>query len=186
MSKQEHEEKNTKTTTEQENDGADSDESTAKSNGDVQKQEEKTTSQERDEYLEGWKRAQADLQNLKKRHEEERSLFVSVGKESLLRDLVPMLDNFEAAFSNRDVWESVDKNWRIGIEYIYNQFKETLINNGIRQVGEVGETFDANIHESIEAQDEGNSVIEVRQKGYVMGEKVIRPAKVVIGVQKES
>ena len=133
-----------------------------------------------DEYLLGWQRAQADLQNLKKRHDEERALFTGLGKEALLRDLIPMIDNFEAAFSNKDAWESVDQNWRVGIEYIYQQFLEVLSNNGIESYGTIGDKFDSLLHEPIESEGEGAVVKEVRQKGYKMGEKVVRPAKVVV------
>ena len=142
---------------------------------------EKTDAELAAENLAGWQRATADLENMRKRHDEERALFVNVGKESLLRDLIPMMDNFEAAFSNREVWESVDQNWRVGIEYIYNQFNEVLSRHGIEKIGAVGETFNASIHESVESYGDSNEVTVVRQTGYKMGDKVVRPAKVVLG-----
>lgn len=142
---------------------------------------ELTAEQQRDLNMAGWQRATADLQNLKKRHEEERAMFTAIGKESLLRDLIPMMDNFEAAFSNKEAWEAVDQNWRVGVEYIYNQFQEVLSNNGIESIGKVGETFNAQLHESIESHGDSEEITEVRQKGYKMGDRVIRPAKVVLG-----
>ena len=147
---------------------------------------EKTVEQERDEYLAGWQRAQADLQNLKKQHAEERSVFTTLGKEALLQDLIPMLDNFDAAFSNKEVWESVDQNWRVGIEYIYKQFHETLKQHGVEAFASEGEIFDTLLHEPVETvatkdDKEKGAIVKVMQKGYKIGERVIRPAKVKVG-----
>jgi molecular chaperone GrpE (heat shock protein) len=57
---------------------------------------------ERNEYLDGWQRARAEMVNLKKSHLEEKKLFTSLGKESFLEDVIPILDNFDAAFSNKE------------------------------------------------------------------------------------
>lgn len=140
---------------------------------------------EKKEYLDGWQRARAEIINLKKVHEEEKKLFTSLGKESFLREIIPILDNFEAAFSNQEVWEKVDKNWRIGIEYIYQQFLEILTNNGVKQIGKVGENFDEKIHSALEniiTKDlqKNNQLAEIIQKGYQIKDKIIREAKVKI------
>lgn len=140
---------------------------------------------EKKEYLDGWQRARAEIINLKKVHEEEKKLFTSLGKESFLREIIPILDNFEAAFSNQEVWEKVDKNWRVGIEYIYQQFLEILINNGVEQTGKVGENFDEKIHSALEniiTKDlqKNNQLAEIIQKGYKIKDKIIREAKVKI------
>jgi len=137
---------------------------------------------EKQEYLEGWQRARADIANLKKSHDEEKKLFTSIGKEKMLAELVPVLDNFNAAFQG-EAWENVDKNWRIGVEYIHKQFLDILENNGISEFGEVGEDVDFKKHEILEEVDGGekDKVVQVVQKGYKMGEKIIRPAKVKVG-----
>tara|TARA_B100000378_G_scaffold268961_1_gene256586 strand:- start:185 stop:760 length:576 start_codon:yes stop_codon:yes gene_type:complete len=147
---------------------------------------EKTAEQERDEYLAGWQRAQADLQNLKRQHEQERALFTNVGKEAVLRDLIPMLDNFEAAFSNKEAWEATPESWRVGIEYIYNQFQAVLEKHGVTTYGQIGDAFDAAIHEPVasepvEDEAQKNTITAVVQKGYKIGDKVVRAAKVKVG-----
>ncbi len=73
------------------------------------KEKIKKLEEEKREYLEGWQRERAEMANLKKRHGEEKKLFTALGKEALIMDLVPILDNFEAAFSNKEAWEKVDK-----------------------------------------------------------------------------
>lgn len=143
--------------------------------------EEERIVRERAEYLDGWQRSQAEIKNLQKRHDEERKMFTTLGKESLLQDLIPMLDNFDAAMSNKEVWESVDANWRMGIEYIHQQFVATLENNGVVQFGAVGDVFDTGLHDPVSSEGEGDTVIEVLQKGYKIGDRVVRPAKVKLG-----
>jgi len=147
----------------------------------VEETPEQITERERAEYLDGWQRAQAELVNLKKRHEEDRKMFTTLGKESLLQDLIPMLDNFDAAMANKEVWESVDANWRMGIEYIHNQFVQTLENNNVVVFGVVGDAFDTALHEPVESEGEGEVITAVMQKGYKVGDRVVRPAKVKLG-----
>lgn len=144
---------------------------------------------ERNEYLDGWQRARAEMVNLKKSHLEEKKLFTSLGKESFLEDVIPILDNFDAAFSNKEAWGKVDEGWRTGVEYIYSQFKTVLENNGVDQFGEVGDVFDEKKHLSVENTDtleqgQDGKVSEVLQKGYKMGEKVLREGKVKVFVKK--
>ena len=141
--------------------------------------------EEKQEYLDGWQRARAEMANLKKVHAEEKLMFTTIGKQSLLDELVPMLDNFDAAFKDKDAWEQVPETWRIGVEYIHKQFVETLENNGVGVFGEVGDEVNTEMYERVEmiAGEEGdkNKVIKVLQKGYKIGDKIIRPARVHVG-----
>ncbi len=137
---------------------------------------------ERQEYLDGWQRARAEMVNLKKQHEEEKKLFTAIGREKMLLDLVPVLDNFEAAFSG-EAWEKVDQNWRIGIEYIHKQFLDILKNNGIEEFGDVNDDVDFEkyeVLEEVESDLEKGKIVQIVQKGYKMGDKIIRPAKVKV------
>ena len=137
---------------------------------------------ERQEYLDGWQRARAEMVNLKKQHEEEKKLFTSIGKEKMLLDILPILDNFEAAFSS-DSWEKVDQNWRIGIEYIHKQFLEVLKNNGIEEFGSENDEVDFEKYEVVEevySDLEKGKIVKIVQKGYKIGDKIIRPAKIKI------
>jgi len=140
---------------------------------------------EKQEYLDGWQRARAEMANVKKVHAEEKLLFTTLGKQSVINDLIPMLDNFDAAFSNKESWESVPETWRIGVEYIYKQFLEVLEQHGVELFGAVGDTFDATLHEPVQTvpgdEKEANTVVSVVKQGYKIGDKVLRPAKVHIG-----
>jgi molecular chaperone GrpE len=141
---------------------------------------------EKQEYLDGWQRARAELVNAKKQYEDERKLFVGIGKQSILEDLIPVLDTFDAAFSNKQVWEALPETWRVGVEYIHKQFLSVLENHGVKTFGNEGDVFDALKHEPLEivpTDDESmkNKLMVVIQKGYSSGEKIIRPAKVKVG-----
>jgi molecular chaperone GrpE len=93
------------------------------------------------------------------------------------------MDSFNMAFANREAWEKVDPSWRKGVEYIYSQMNSLFEEYGVRAIGVVGETFDPNIHESIELvttdkKEDDHKVAMVIQKGYKLGERVMRPARV--------
>ena len=156
-------------------------EQTTESQPTKEETEEERIIRERAEYLDGWQRSQAEVKNIQKRHDEERKMFTTLGKEALLNDLIPMLDNFDAAMANKEVWESVDANWRMGIEYIHTQFVATLKNNGVTAFGAEGDAFDTTLHEPVESQGEGDKIIAVMQKGYKIGDRIVRPAKVKLG-----
>ena len=149
------------------------------------KKEIKKLKKEKKEYLEGWQRARADLANLKKQHETEKKIFTTLGREAFLLDILPIIDNFEAAFSNKEAWEKVDKNWRIGVEYIYKQFIQKLEDNGVEKIGKIGEKFDEKIHSATENivtndKNKDHTVAEIVQSGYKLGEKIVREAKVKV------
>lgn len=141
--------------------------------------------EEKQEYLDGWQRARADIQNLKKEQASEREKTIKFAQEDLIYELLSVADSFTMAFANKDVWGKVDQNWRQGIEYIYAQLKGVLEKNGIMEISPLGKKFDHNEHTSIEAvptDDEGKDeiVAEVVQNGYCLRGKVIRPARVKI------
>ena len=137
--------------------------------------------EERKEYLDGWQRARAEMVNLKKQHLDEKKLFTSIGKEKMLEELIPILDNFNAAFSSKS-WEEVDQNWRTGIEYIYKQFLQVLENNGIEEFGSLDDEVDFEKYEVIEevenSGEKSGKILQLVQKGYKNNNKVLRPAKV--------
>jgi molecular chaperone GrpE len=141
---------------------------------------------EKSEYLTGWQRAKADLVNARKRDEEERKDFVRFANERLIEDLVPTLESFDMAMGNKEVWEKVDKNWRMGVEYIYSQLKKALSDSGLEEINPINEKFDHNKHEAASYEpvtDEkmDHVIIGVVQKGYVLNGKFLRPAKVRVG-----
>jgi molecular chaperone GrpE len=149
------------------------------------REEVKKLRTERDEYLVGWQRAKADYVNLQRDSLQKISNAKNIGKEDLLESLLPALDSFDMAISNKESWEKVDPNWRVGIEYIYNNITTALENSGITKIGNIGEAFDPNLHEGIETlptDDESldHTIAMVIQSGYRVGDRVIRPARVKV------
>jgi molecular chaperone GrpE len=144
------------------------------------------TEAERMEYLTGWQRAKADLINARKRDEADRNEFVKFANERLIEGLIPVLESFELAMSNKESWEKVDKNWRVGVEYIYSQLKKALEDSGLTELKPLNQKFDHAIHEAASYEpvvDEklNHIVIRVIQNGYDLNGKLMRPAKVVVG-----
>jgi molecular chaperone GrpE len=146
---------------------------------------------EKQEYLDGWQRTKADFVNARKREEEARKEIVKFANEDLIMQLMPVLDSFTMAFSNKEAWEKVDKNWRIGVEYIYTQLLGVLNQNGLIEFDGKGEKFDPTKHIAVESisvkdQNQDHVVLEVLQKGYMLNGKIVRPANVKIGEYKAS
>lgn len=138
---------------------------------------------EKEEYLTGWQRAKADYINLQKESESVRSNTKLVTKERIINDLLPAIDSFDMAFDNKEAWEKVDKNWRMGVEYIHQQFIKVLSDLGIDKIESIGVLFDPNIHYSVETvetdeESKDHTIEKIIQSGYRMGEKIIRPASV--------
>ncbi len=140
---------------------------------------------DKEEYLTGWQRAKADYVNLQKEADMKFARGKELGVEKITDSLLPALDAFDMAMSNKSAWEAVDKNWRQGIEYIRSKFLQALADNNITPIAEVGAKFDPMLHESIESittEDESkdHTIESIIQSGYKIGERVIRPARVNI------
>ena len=149
------------------------------------KEKLKKSEAQKQEYLDSWQRAQAEFINTRKRDEERNKEILKFAGEDIFLQIIPVLDSFDMAFSNKESWEKVSKDWRVGVEYIYSQLLAVLQNNGITQLNPVHEVFNPEFHEAIEEvvgkkEDEGK-VIAVIQKGYKLHDKVIRTAKVKVG-----
>ena len=154
------------------------------------KGELKTCIRERREYLEGWQRAKADLINTRKSLESEHQEKARYAGEEILTELLPMIDSFEMAFADKKTWESVNANWRIGIEHIYNQFVKVLARYDILPVDPLGKPFDPNLHESVksvptEKKDKDGIIVTVLQRGYRLHSRVVRPAKVEVALYRQ-
>jgi len=145
----------------------------------------KKTQTESREHLTALQRARADYVNLKRELDEVRESTKKRTTEKVLGDFLPVLDSFDMAMGNTAAWEAVDKNWRVGVEYIYSQLKTALENNGISAIDAVGVEFDPNLHEPIETKETDDASLDhkierIIQKGYRMSDKTIRPARVVV------
>jgi molecular chaperone GrpE len=149
------------------------------------REEIKKLQKEKEEYLTGWQRAKADYVNLQKELDLARINISILTKEKMTEKLLPALDSFEMAFANKDHWETLDKDWRAGIESIYQQFISGLTNSGIEKIDGCDIPFDPSIHQSISVahtddESKDHTIEKVLQVGYKIGERVIRPAKVTI------
>lgn len=138
------------------------------------------------EYLTGWQKERAEGVNLRKRLEEEKKEFAKFAKEDIATEIIPVLDSFESAFKNKEAWEKVDKNWRVGVEYIHTQLVNVLANHGVKVVNPMGETFDPQRDEAIEMVEvedkkDDHKIVEVASVGYKIGERIIRAPKVKVG-----
>jgi molecular chaperone GrpE len=144
------------------------------------------------ENLDGWQRERADFTNYKKEEDARRTRMREILEEAVTTEFLTTLDNFDMAMMNKEVWESVDQNWRIGIEHIYNQFRKTLEGYGMKEIGvQVGDNFDPEKHQAlnqVETDDKSkdDTVAKVIQKGYEMRGSVMRPAKVEVFTLKET
>ena len=144
---------------------------------------------EKQEYLEGWQRAKADLVNFRKQLEELTRRAEERGAERILDALAPALDSFHAAMQGGN-WETLPEDWRKGIEAIYAQITAALESAGAQVFDPTGETFDPAQHESIGTEpvtepQQDHIVVRTVQKGIRLGSHVVRPAKVLVGMYQE-
>jgi molecular chaperone GrpE len=145
----------------------------------------KTLEKEKAEYMQGWQRAKADYSNREAQLSKERIDFIKLANKKLITDILPTLDNYDAARANVDAWGKVDEGWRMGIEYIFSSLVSKLEQNGLIQYGNVGDTFNPAEYEAVEIIDAENSnidntVAQVMQRGYKIGESILRPARVKV------
>ncbi len=143
------------------------------------------------EYLTGWQKERADSVNLRKRLEEEKKEFAKFAKEDISTELISVLDSFDSAFKNKEAWEKVDKNWRVGVEYIHSQLINVLSNHGVTIVSPLGEKFDPQRDEAVENvpvenEKDDHKIVEVVSVGYKLQNKLIRAPKVKVGEYKEA
>ena len=142
-----------------------------------------TIKKEYDEIKDSLQRLQAEFSNFRKRTEEEKSKFVSLATEQLIRKILPVMDNFELALEAHNESTEFSK----GIEMIYAQLKQALAEEGLKPIVGQGK-FDPKIHEAVlveETEDSENEIKQVLQSGYKLGDKVIRHAKVKISKKKQ-
>ena len=145
---------------------------------------------ERLEYLTGWQRAKADLINARTRDEQDRQEFLKFANERLIDGLIPVLESFDLAMNNKESWEKVDKNWRIGVEYIFSQLKKALNDAGLEEINPIGQTFDHNRDEAaeyiaVDKESDNHKILAVVQKGYILNGRPMRPPKVKVGEWKK-
>lgn len=138
------------------------------------------------EYFDKWLRLRAEFENFKKRMLKEKSEVMKFGNESLIKALLPTLDNLERAINHgKDLTQTAPL--LEGVEIIYKHFLNTLERFGVKPFPAVGELFDPEKHEAIsqeESDQEPNRVISEVLKGYLFHDRLLRPAKVIVSKTK--
>ncbi|MEJ2013150.1 MAG: nucleotide exchange factor GrpE [Anaerolineales bacterium] len=133
------------------------------------------------EYLDGWQRARAEFANYKKRTDRENEEARQRITGEIITRYLGVVDDFERALA-RAPEEEACQEWTAGVELIYQKLWAILEAEGVEAIQAEGERFDPNLHEAIsyeESEDhEEGTVIEVTQRGYRLGERILRPAMV--------
>jgi molecular chaperone GrpE len=132
------------------------------------------------EYLDGWQRARADFANYRKRIERDQAALQQNATGSVVKRFIEIVDDLDRALKNKPQ-EGDAAVWAGGIDLIYRKLLATLESNGVTLMNASG-MFDPNLHEAITSEDsdshEPGEIIEVIQQGYLLGDRVLRPALV--------
>jgi len=132
-------------------------------------------------YLANWQRAQADFVNFKRRTEQEKGDIIRLANAGLIFNLLSVVDDMERALGNIPDKLAGSK-WVDGIVLIYRKFMVILEANGVSEMKALGERFDPSLHEAVvQVEGESDKVIAVVQKGYMLNDRVLRPARVKVG-----
>jgi len=139
----------------------------------IQKLREKleTAIKEKQEYLDGWQRARADFANFKKEEAQMLEEKEARIKADFIETLLPALDSFEMALKHEPTKE---------LQVVHKHLLDSLKQLGVEQFGTVDEEFNPHIHEALMQKGDGEKITSVERSGYRVGEKIIRPAQVII------
>jgi molecular chaperone GrpE len=134
----------------------------------------------KDKYL----RLYADFENFRRRTAKEKIEMLQNASESLIKDLIPVIDDFERANKSFETVTEIEP-LKEGIALIFNKLQKTLVSKGLKTMNAKDQVFDADLHECITqfaaGDDKKGKVIDEIEKGYLLNDKVIRYAKVVVG-----
>lgn len=132
-----------------------------------------------DQYL----RAQAEIENIVKRNKKEKEEWIKYSTETLIKSLLPVIDNLEKAVSHIND-ENPLQALREGVELTLKGLKNTLVKSGLEEIVSMGKPFDPNFHHAVSEQEDENvepgTVINEFQKGYSLNQRLIRPAMVIV------
>jgi molecular chaperone GrpE len=141
---------------------------------------------ERDEYLDHLKRVAAEFENYRKRAARDQQNLVARAAERLVRELLPVLDDLERALQAAE--EHEEATLEEGVRLVHRALADALAREGLVEI-ETDGRFDPHVHEALLSQPseaEEGSVLDVLQKGYRLGERVLRPARVVVAAAEET
>lgn len=139
------------------------------------------------ENLQNFQRAVADLQNYRRRKEQETQRQIDRARHEVLLRILPVVDDFHRAL-NATTGEAGFENWVEGFKLIERKLWSALESEGVQPMESVGEAFDPNLHEAVmvdESADNPDTVVEEFQRGYYINDQVLRPAMVKVGTANE-
>lgn len=147
--------------------------------------EESNVTEKQDDYKDKYLRLYAEFENFRKRTNKEKIDLIATANAGIMKDLLPVLDDFERAIKNN---ESVDdiESIKEGFNLIFHKFSQLLHTKGLKSMDVEGVIFDSELHEAIAnipapTDELKGKVVDVVEKGYYLNEKVVRYAKVVVG-----
>jgi molecular chaperone GrpE len=136
-----------------------------------------------DQYL----RAQAEMENIIKRNKKDKEEWIKYSNETLIKELLTVIDNLEKAIAHSGDDKSVQA-LREGVELTLKGLKSTLAKSGLEEIVSIGKPFDPNFHHAVSEQEsedmEPGVVLSEFQKGYILHQRLIRPAMVIISKEK--
>lgn len=140
--------------------------------------------QELADFKDKYFRALAETENTRKRLQKEKIESQSFAIQDVVLDFLQPLDHFEQALNAAQNASDDVKHWAIGFRMILQQLKQVIVDNGVTAFDSVGESFDPHLHEAIETEENSafaeGTVIQEFTKGYKMGTRIMRPAKVKV------
>nr|WP_281252221.1 nucleotide exchange factor GrpE [Sediminibacillus massiliensis] len=149
----------------------------------VNNEEFEALKKEKDELYDRLLRLQAEYDNFRKRTQKEKEADRKYKSQALVTELLPVLDNFERALET-EIKEDSTESFIDGVKMVHRQLKDALEKEGVEEVKAEGETFDPNVHQAVmqveDDQYESNTVVQELQKGYMLKDRVIRPAMVKV------
>ena len=134
-----------------------------------------------DDLTEALQRERADATNVRRRAEEEKARLSSTHKDNIIRDILPVVDNFERALKH-DPEDIKEHDYIKGISAVVRQFEEVLTKIGVTKIEAVGQNFDPNLHDAVSHNEDGDKdvVTEELQSGYMLDDQVIRHSTVKV------
>ncbi|MBG0860641.1 MAG: nucleotide exchange factor GrpE [Bacteroidales bacterium] len=147
--------------------------------------EEKSAEEKLAEMQDKYIRLAAEFDNYRRRTLREKIELTKYAGEDLLLKILPVMDDFERALSHLDTATDC-ASMRLGIDLIYGKFTEFLKQNGLKEIEALNCVFDLNLHDAVakvavEEEEKKGKIVDVIQKGYYLGDRIIRHSKVVVG-----
>ncbi len=154
----------------------------------IKDQLEDTISNIGDEFKDKYFTVLAEMENLRKRFDNDKVDVMKYRAASFIQQILPTVDMFESAMAASDVSDDV-KNWLVGFEMILNNFKTVLENEGVKAIEtKQGDAFNSEFHmaiEQVESDQEPGTIVDVKIKGYMLHDRLLRPASVTVSKQAE-